>query len=99
MCAASQSLIANLFCMAGNTFEEEQKLRKAAMSKESSGGMAAWLVRKGLAANQTSADLTLVVLAIAAAGLALYIGFSAFARPVPLDDSSEPNPDSLVQSL
>jgi hypothetical protein len=84
--------------MPGSTFEEEQKLRKAAMAKGSSGGgMSGWLVKKGLAANQTSADLTLVVLALAVAGLALYVGFSAFARPVPLDDSSEPNPDSLVR--
>lgn len=46
------------------SFEEEQKLAQETVVPQQNllHGMSGWLVRKGLAANQTSADLTLLVL-------------------------------------
>jgi hypothetical protein len=37
-----------------------------------------WLVRKGLAANQTSADLTLVVISALVIGLAIFVAQRSF---------------------
>jgi hypothetical protein len=55
------------------SFEEEQKLlQQTSVSVAAFRGMSGWLVKKGLAANQTSADLTLVVLA------AVFLGLAAF---------------------
>jgi hypothetical protein len=46
-------------------FEDEQTLiKQTSAPMQAFHGMSGWLVKKGLAANQTSADLTLVVLAV-----------------------------------
>ncbi len=62
--------------MAIASFEEEGKLIQETSVPESSHlfGLSGFLVRKGLAANQTSADLTLLVLA----GLIVVLSFFAY---------------------
>lgn len=58
------------------SFEEEQKLAQETSSApiQAFRGMSGFLVKKGLAANQTSADLTLLVLA----GLIIVISFFTY---------------------
>ncbi|MDP1964079.1 MAG: hypothetical protein Q8K93_17975 [Reyranella sp.] len=73
------------------SFEEEQKLVQKTSDTQSQHflGMSGWLVRKGLAANQTSADLTLLVLA------GLVIVLSAFAYKIG-SCVGLPSPDDAV---
>jgi hypothetical protein len=76
--------------MAIASFDEEQKLirQTSSLPTEALRGMSGWLVRTGLAANQTSADLTLVVgagLAIAIAILAPFVLGASHTK-----DSSDP---------
>jgi hypothetical protein len=60
-------------------FDEEQERAKHAPSRKAGFlDISGWLVRKGLAANQTSADLTLVVIAALAIGLTLFIAHRGF---------------------
>ena len=60
------------------SFEDENKLiQETALPQESLlQGMSGWLVKKGLASNQTSADLTLLVLA----GFCVCIGVFFYFR-------------------
>ena len=62
--------------MAIASFDEENKLVQETQGTQSQHflGMSGWLVRKGLASNQTSADLTLVVLS----GLLVVFSFFLF---------------------
>lgn len=57
------------------SFDEEQQLvqQTASAPTRMFRGMSGWLVEKGLAANQTSADLTLVVLAGLCVALAIFM--------------------------
>ena len=55
-------------------FDEEQERAKQPPSRKAHIlDISGWLVRKGLAANQTSADLTLVVIFALILGLTFYI--------------------------
>lgn len=69
------------------SFEEEQKLMNETAGAQSQHflGLSGWLVRKGLAANQTSADLTLVVLAgvIIVASFFIYKAMNRVGLPSP----------------
>ncbi|MEK7995392.1 MAG: hypothetical protein AAB403_16445 [Planctomycetota bacterium] len=58
------------------SFEDEQKLVQETSGAQSQHflGMSGWLVRNGLAANQTSADLTLLILA----GIIVVLSFFAY---------------------
>lgn len=58
------------------SFDEEKDLMRptSPISSDGSRGMSGWMVRKGLAANQTSADLTLVLII----AVAIAVGFAAY---------------------
>lgn len=57
------------------SFEEEKQLAPQAVQE--SRGMSAWLVKKGLAKNRKSADLTLLVAAGIALALAVFLVFQS----------------------
>lgn len=77
------------------SFDEENQLVRQTGSTpaELVRGMSGWLVRKGFAANQNSADLTLVMLF----GLLVFFSISAYfvLRPSPGADKHVPSPDAL----
>lgn len=56
------------------SFEEGKNIQQISASGIS-GGMSGWLVRKGLAANQTSGDLTLLVLAALCISVGVFLYF------------------------
>lgn len=67
------------------SFDEEEQLTRATASAptEMFRGISGWLVKKGLAANQTSADLTLVTVMIVAVGVSVILVISSSAPPKP----------------
>ncbi|MPZ29569.1 MAG: hypothetical protein GEV13_00990 [Rhodospirillales bacterium] len=67
------------------SFDEEEQLIKSTSSAPVGmfRGMSGWLVKRGLAANQTSADLTLVVVVIIAVGVSVILAISSSAPPNP----------------
>ncbi|MBY0294115.1 hypothetical protein K2Q08_02165 [Patescibacteria group bacterium] len=67
---------------------EEQAAAPQYTSTETLSGMSGWLVRKKLAANQTSADLTLIVLAIILFGFAAFFVFRQSGGAVPISEES-----------
>jgi hypothetical protein len=76
--------------MSTASFDEENQLVRhtGSLPAESSGSMSGWLVRKGLAANQTSADLTLFVLAATIVLVSGLVYFRSSNRPQDPDASA-----------
>jgi hypothetical protein len=83
----------------GVSFDEENTIASGSTLSSQrrylpTGGMSAWLVKKGLAANQTSADLTLVLVIV----ITIILSFFAFKLGGSTSASSPDRP-SIEQSL
>lgn len=67
-------------------FNGESGYRQSKVGAAGTPKMIAWLMRMGFAKNTQQANLILIIVAIVAAALAIYIVMSRTSTPPPIDD-------------